>query len=298
MSNLQANRMPVTHAESRRPRGRDGWRTPRWATPAGLAIVMLLISPTFAAMPEAMAEETAAKPMPIPAPAGEAREAGEARPSPVASEPEAGADPTPAPAPHADAPTGKADADAPKGKADADAPKGEADAEAKDATPEVHIVGCYEAYVLVDGGKHPEGRAEVRLDRPGPPVVLVLTAYEPAHWNLLVSDRTNLKRVIVSGYYAQKLEWLRDKPEDTVVERHVHETREGHSRVLVWENDKRFDSARTLLRKLLDLKPDEPVKFSLQGSYKMPYTGYAVTAETPTRRSRRWAGRSTWSASA
>jgi len=75
---------------------------------------------------------------------------------------------------------------------------------------EVDAVGIYcgatdpDDIQLGESG-HTVGRAEVVVDHPGKPVVLVLTAYEPTVWRVGRTARTTIAGVLVSGYHAQAL---------------------------------------------------------------------------------------------
>lgn len=64
-------------------------------------------------------------------------------------------------------------------------------------SPELHIVGLYGTYT----GSTP-GQAEIVVRRPGP-LVLVLTAHDPTHWNVVAGAGTDIEEVIITGPYAQ-----------------------------------------------------------------------------------------------
>jgi hypothetical protein len=63
--------------------------------------------------------------------------------------------------------------------------------------PELVIVGVYEA-TSTD--------IDVSLDRPGPGVILVLSAYEPVHWVIDVAAGTDLQEVVLNGYNEHTVE--------------------------------------------------------------------------------------------
>ncbi|MGD9949737.1 MAG: hypothetical protein AB7U29_14845 [Desulfobulbus sp.] len=74
-------------------------------------------------------------------------------------------------------------------------------------TSPVHVVSIYEG-LLSRGGKrgfqqHPEGL--VNLNVAEPDAVLLLFAYEPVEWHIKVADGIKLKRIIATGYYAQRV---------------------------------------------------------------------------------------------
>lgn len=67
---------------------------------------------------------------------------------------------------------------------------------------ELHIVGIYESRSDHGGGMHPMGSTRVRFGRAGDNI-LVLSAYEPTHWNVELAPGAGLARVILSGYHDQ-----------------------------------------------------------------------------------------------
>jgi hypothetical protein len=74
----------------------------------------------------------------------------------------------------------------------------------------VHAVGTYAGTTRVDGVEldrsgHQVMQAEVVVNLPDRPVVLVLTAYDPTVWRVGRTARTRLVGVVVSGYHGQAL---------------------------------------------------------------------------------------------
>jgi hypothetical protein len=74
----------------------------------------------------------------------------------------------------------------------------------------VHAVGTYSGPtdvkdVELDTSGQRVGRAEVIVNVPDRPVVLVLTAYDPTVWHVGRTKETTIAGVIVSGYHAQAL---------------------------------------------------------------------------------------------
>ena len=74
----------------------------------------------------------------------------------------------------------------------------------------VHAVGTYRGPtdlpdVQLDQSGNRVGRAEVVVNVPEKPVVLVLTAYDPTVWRVGRTPQTKIAGVIVSGYHAQAL---------------------------------------------------------------------------------------------
>jgi hypothetical protein len=74
----------------------------------------------------------------------------------------------------------------------------------------VHAVGMYKGLaalkgVQLDDSGNRVAQAEVVVNVPDKPVVLVLTAYDPTVWRVGRTKDTTIAGVIVSGYHAQAL---------------------------------------------------------------------------------------------
>jgi hypothetical protein len=72
----------------------------------------------------------------------------------------------------------------------------------------VHAVGTYAGKaklddVALDDSAHEVRQAEVVVNLPGKPVVLVLTAYDPTVWRIGVAPMTEIAAVFVSGVHGQ-----------------------------------------------------------------------------------------------
>jgi len=65
------------------------------------------------------------------------------------------------------------------------------------ASPELHIISIYTPDSGVSGGE-----ASVIVERTEP-LVLVLAAYDPTHWNVTAAAGSHLERIIVSGFNDQ-----------------------------------------------------------------------------------------------
>ncbi len=68
---------------------------------------------------------------------------------------------------------------------------------------EVHVVGCYHAT-----NNEP---VNVRVERTGKPIVVVLTAYFATSWNLEIDQNTDVRGVILSGYFDQRFSHIAPK---------------------------------------------------------------------------------------
>jgi len=53
--------------------------------------------------------------------------------------------------------------------------------------------------------EHPLRGVAVSVTRKGAPLVIALSAYEPVEWQLQIADGADVKAVVLSGYYRQKL---------------------------------------------------------------------------------------------
>jgi len=73
---------------------------------------------------------------------------------------------------------------------------------------ELHVVGVYTGTAPGGGVSHnnEQGDAAVIVNRPGKRVTLVLSAYEPVVWHLTVGNATVVDRIILGGYYRQRVE--------------------------------------------------------------------------------------------
>lgn len=71
--------------------------------------------------------------------------------------------------------------------------------------PELHVVCVHEPRVKVNGMRI-DVKVQVVVSRPRKDVTLVLSAYNPCTWDLIVAPNTNLKKVILAGYHKQAAE--------------------------------------------------------------------------------------------
>ena len=70
---------------------------------------------------------------------------------------------------------------------------------------ELHVVGLYESTLRVQGQTFQQ-KAAVLVNCSGKDVTLVLSAYEPVTWQVVVGKGTNLTKVILAGYHTQAVE--------------------------------------------------------------------------------------------
>ena len=68
----------------------------------------------------------------------------------------------------------------------------------KCGSPEVHVIGIYEARGDHQGSNHPIGSANVAIERGGSHV-LVLSAYEPTSWNVRLAPNAKLEAITLIG---------------------------------------------------------------------------------------------------
>jgi hypothetical protein len=71
------------------------------------------------------------------------------------------------------------------------------------AGTQLHVIGIYES-VDTDTEEREEGTVNVKVTRPGSSVLL-LSAYERTHWNVEVAPGAVVERIVLSGYYAQRV---------------------------------------------------------------------------------------------
>ena len=67
---------------------------------------------------------------------------------------------------------------------------------------ELHVVALYGGNTKTGDMLH-GGKAAVKVDRPGKNVTLVVSAYDPVTWDITVTPKTNLKKVLLGGYHRQ-----------------------------------------------------------------------------------------------
>jgi hypothetical protein len=68
---------------------------------------------------------------------------------------------------------------------------------------QLHVIGIYQA-LRTEGPEQKNGKVDVQVTRPGSSVLL-LSAYEPTHWNVQVGPGAFVERIVLSGYYAQSV---------------------------------------------------------------------------------------------
>lgn len=95
--------------------------------------------------------------------------------------------------------------DIPRLASDAGSPSSVASSTPNTAKEEVHVFGIYEAASGHSGNRHPRAKATFTVTRRAPQT-LVLGAYEPIDWRVVVREGAQLHRVIVTGFHPQKVE--------------------------------------------------------------------------------------------
>lgn len=66
--------------------------------------------------------------------------------------------------------------------------------------PELHLLGVYEA----QSDHHSEGAVSVNVTRKAP-LILALSSYEPIHWTVNAASGTRIERIVLNGYYPQRV---------------------------------------------------------------------------------------------
>lgn len=70
-------------------------------------------------------------------------------------------------------------------------------------SPEIHVIGIYEAYTNTSPRNHATGTAVVNINgSSNVPVDLVLSAYEPTQWVLQGAGVQYINSVLINGYYS------------------------------------------------------------------------------------------------
>jgi predicted esterase len=87
-------------------------------------------------------------------------------------------------------------------------PTRSADNQANLADAELHVIGVYGAKDSLMTRADNRGRVDVEVRRTAKPVVLVLTSYYSVEWHIKLADGARVKKAIVAGYYAQKIQGL------------------------------------------------------------------------------------------
>ena len=66
--------------------------------------------------------------------------------------------------------------------------------------PELHLLGVYEAR----SDHRSEGAVSVNVTRKAP-LILALSSYEPIHWTVDAASGSRIQRIILNGYYPQRV---------------------------------------------------------------------------------------------
>jgi RNA polymerase sigma factor (sigma-70 family) len=141
-------------------------------------------------------------------------------------------------------------------------PAGPADKHAELADAEMHVNGVYGAKNGF-GGKG--GSVDVAVRRTGKPVVLVLTSYYPVDWRLTLADGARIKKVILSGYFAQEIQGL---PADVPIVNRSYLPDDGSRHAKGWFHAYQWNSPqwREMVRRLNDMTGLRVASF--QGEYQ------------------------------
>ena len=73
-------------------------------------------------------------------------------------------------------------------------------------TPEIHVFGVYETRNDHSAGYHPQGVADITIERQGQPLVIVLSSYEPTLWRVHKNAGVTIDQIILNGYHKQDIE--------------------------------------------------------------------------------------------
>jgi hypothetical protein len=132
---------------------------------------------------------------------------------------------------------------------------------------ELHVVCLYEGSTRTGDTIH-GGKAAVRVDRPGKLVTLVVGAYNPISWDVTVTEKTRLAKVVLAGYHQQA---VNEQPKHIEV---VEAFAEGRQGLTALRTTYRNDSAefRRMLRQIHDLTGQEVASFhgASRGDHQRP----------------------------
>lgn len=144
--------------------------------------------------------------------------------------------------------------------------------------PELHVVGVYEGRPA-DGARrgfddHPAGAASVEVGPTDRPVVLVLCAYEPVKWSVKVAGGATIHKVILSGYYDQRVEGV---PAGVPIEEQNHGGGGRARPFFAWARDlEHYPGAYRRLKQLTGLEIS-----TFQGGYRAGGTPFVVGRQNP-----------------
>lgn len=124
---------------------------------------------------------------------------------------------------------------------------------------QVHMIGLYEAT---------NGMANVEVDVPDKPVILVLCAYESVKWKVKVSPKTNVVAVIASGYHQQFVTGI-----DAPIYRSSYDQRSDGYFFCYKETGQRYQKAQEAVFAATNLYPR-----SFQGRYSSENTPFVIKA--------------------
>ncbi|VXD18263.1 conserved hypothetical protein [Planktothrix serta PCC 8927] len=124
---------------------------------------------------------------------------------------------------------------------------------------ELHLIGVYEAHPNHSGNDHSSGTISVEINRQNQPIILALSAYEPVTWEVNVKPGVILEKIILNGYYDQKIIGVSGIP----IEEY---SQEGTNRVL-GNFPYQWNSVSSTLVNQLEKQIELPVT-SFQGCYR------------------------------
>jgi hypothetical protein len=85
---------------------------------------------------------------------------------------------------------------------------------------ELHLIGVYEANADHGNGNYLSKSAiEIKVERRNKPIILALSAYEPAQWNITAEPGVVIEKILVNGYHNQTVSGVSGIP----IEEHSYE---------------------------------------------------------------------------
>jgi len=128
---------------------------------------------------------------------------------------------------------------------------------------ELHLIGVYEA--TADHGNANRAKSiEIQVERRNKPIILALSAYEPANWNITVAPGTAIEKIIVNGYHHQTVSGVSGIP----IEKHSYEETGNYIGDFIYKWGATAESPNTpsLVTKLEEI--NRTTLTSFQGCYR------------------------------
>jgi hypothetical protein len=81
----------------------------------------------------------------------------------------------------------------------------------KKSGPELHLIGVYEASSDHNNNYNPTGKIQVKIAKGKEPIIVALSAHEPVEWQIINESNTPIEKIVLNGYYDQKVTGISQK---------------------------------------------------------------------------------------